>query len=284
MINHSSPREIETLLSERGLVPHRRFGQNFLINPGARRTILSRASAGPCDTIWEIGAGIGTLTTGLIPIGTSLVLFEIDRGFVELLEDFFGKDKGVEIVPGDFVTTWPSSRDKAGDPDLIVGNLPYGAAAKIIVELFEATCGSRLLFMVQREAALRMCAKPGDSDYSSYSIICQIGWEIERVTDFQPGSFYPKPGVVSTLVEMRPTETTFPFPRGFVLSFCRCLFAARRKTVANNLLACSSILPLGQERVRMILSRLHVDEKARAEDLGSEEVIRLATQCFRALP
>ena len=278
MINHSSPRDIDRLLRERGLSPKKRFGQNFLVNAGARASLISRIEELPHRRVWEIGPGIGSLSGSIAEIAEDLTLFEIDRGFVGLLDDSFGARPGIEIVLGDFSTTWRRVRSRSGDPDLIVGNLPYNAAARFILDLFAGSVSSRLLFTVQREAAVRMMARSGDSEFSSFSVICQTGWNITRRQDLRAGSFYPVPRVSSSVVELTPAPSEFPFPRQFLLDFCRCLFHARRKTVRNNLKSCECLGSLGDVERIGVIEQVGIDPESRAEELAPELVVDTAAQ------
>ena len=282
MFNYSSPRAIDELLRKRGFAPNKKLGQNFLVSHDVVRFLLSRVESSPHDRVWEIGPGIGTLSIGLAELCNSLTLFEIDRGFVDLLTEMHGGNAKVEIVSGDFAETWQTSRGTR-DPDVIIGNLPYNAAARFIVELFDAAITSRMIFMVQRESARRMIAQPGDPTYSSYSIICQADWNIVRHRNLQPGSFYPAPGVVSSIVELETKGTEFLCPRRFILDVLRCLFSLRRKTIKNNIARCGLLKPLGMGTLHAILREFGIDPSARSEDLAPDLAIGLIERCFVAL-
>src|SRR5271155_1773445 len=57
---------IADLLRARGLSPKKRFGQNFLADPHAARTIAEAATTPPGGTVLEIGPGLGALTRPLL--------------------------------------------------------------------------------------------------------------------------------------------------------------------------------------------------------------------------
>ena len=72
-MNYDSPAEIRATLGDLGLSPHKRWGQNFLVNPHARQRIVDLLDPEPADTVWEVGPGLGCLTVLLLPKVRSLV-------------------------------------------------------------------------------------------------------------------------------------------------------------------------------------------------------------------
>ncbi|HET6486726.1 MAG TPA: rRNA adenine N-6-methyltransferase family protein, partial [Spirochaetia bacterium] len=88
-MNPNSPAEISTLLSVLGLTLKKRWGQNFLVNPGARERLVSLLQPSARELVWEIGAGLGSMTELLLPKVDRLVAFEVDWGLCRYLEDRF---------------------------------------------------------------------------------------------------------------------------------------------------------------------------------------------------
>ncbi len=283
MINYNSPRDIDRVLTEAGYSFRRRFGQNFLINPGARATLVSRALSGDVSRLWEIGPGIGTLSVDLVSRCDELTLFEIDNGFVAILSTVFDASPAVRIVSGDFVHTWRAERARCGDPDVVVGNLPYNAATRILLDLFVHDLRSRVVITIPKELADRITAVPRTPSYSSFSIICQTGWRIERIGTLRPGSFYPKPTVVSSMLELVPAEPRLSFPRAFFLDFCRCLFSTRRKTIRNNLSRCDAVNKPDADAMNAILDAASVAPDDRSETLSADSVVDLAARWYEAI-
>ena len=186
--------------------------------------------------MWSIGPGLGSLTRELAKKEIRLMAFEIDHGFVRLLEEAFSGESGITIIEGDFIKTWPGIRESSGAPDIIVGNLPYSSASAIFVSLIEGDVKARrIVCTVQKEAAARMTARPGAPEYSSFSVLCALSWRIERLGDLQSGSFYPSPRVRSTILSMEPLNRSPAVSTQMLLPGVRALFAGRRKTLKNNL-------------------------------------------------
>ena len=217
--NYDSPGSLRAFLKEQDLGLTKRFGQNFLINPGVREKLLSLLNPQQGEVIWEIGPGLGAMTHMLLPRSGKLTGFEIDRGFCRLLPDIFGADPRWNLVEGDFLKTWKSYWKNNETPNGLLGNLPYNRGASMILNILEEGClPDRMVFTVQREVARRMAAS-GGKNYSSFSLLCQYQYDVKCLGDIHGGSFYPPPRVVSSMVRMirhnrypRNQRENFPCP------------------------------------------------------------------------
>lgn len=272
-MKYDSPKEIASFLNDRGLSLKKRFGQNFLVSPGARERIISTLDPKPEETIWEIGGGIGSMSHMLIGRVGRLVVFEIDHGLTRALEESLGAQNGFELVEGDYLKRWHEIERSSGAPDRILGNLPYNVASQIIASLvdWERPVG-RAVFTVQREVAYRMAARPGTKDYSGFSLICQSVFEVGLHGDIAARSFYPIPEVVSTVVSLTPKTPAVEFDRELYRVVVRDLFAARRKTIRNNLAAGAAVRRFGQPAVDAALRSSGIRPGDRGEMLSVEQV------------
>ena len=60
--------------------------------------------------------------------------------------------------------------------------------------------------MFQKEVAGRILANVNSKEYSRISILSQWKFDIKKVTDVKPNSFFPKPKVYSTVLEFIPKK------------------------------------------------------------------------------
>ena len=235
-LNYSSINEISAVLSENGLAMTKKFGQNFLINPEARARILSAAMVSPGMDVWEIGPGLGAITHLLLKAGVAVKAFEIDHGFASVLRDKAFPDEDFTLIEGDALETLFSI---PFDADRVMGNLPYNVGSEIIARLIERRClPPMMVFTLQKEVALRMMAKPGSEDYSSFSVLTQLDYDNTVPFTIKAGSFFPAPRVDSAVIVMRRKESYVDDDeRDGFLAFIRVLFGQRRKTIRNNILS-----------------------------------------------
>ena len=259
----------------------KKFGQNFLVGGGYRERIASLTGAIEGSHVWEIGPGLGAITSLLLSSGASVKAFEIDHGFCALLKGpAFGDEKGFTLVEGDALKTLFCQPDR---PDVICGNLPYNVGSVCIARLIEASLTpARMVFTLQKEVVERMCARPGDDDWSSFSILTQLDYENSLAFTIGRSNFYPSPNVDSAVVVMTRRERPLveDAVRGTFLSLVRTLFAQRRKTIRNNL----SHGGYGKDAVASILESCSLTGSERAEALGVDKRIEMATALHSSRP
>jgi 16S rRNA (adenine1518-N6/adenine1519-N6)-dimethyltransferase len=273
--NYNSAAELRTFLDEKGLGMRKKFGQNFLINPAIRHALADALEAEAGETVWEVGPGLGSMTCLLLEKGLCVRAFEIDQGFIGLLNDFFSANGNFTLIEGDVLKTW------LGQPPAryFFGNLPYNIAATLLADLIvNRRFFRRMVVTVQREVAMRMTALPGSRDYSSFSVLCASAYRVKPLMIIKNASFYPRPNVDSQAVvlELRDDTESRPLPSCFH-SLLRGLFSSRRKTIKNNLttfLASRGKRP--ESMLAAILAESRLDGGKRAETLAFEEFVTLA--------
>ncbi len=258
----------------------KKFGQNFLINPNARKKLTDSLDACPGDPVWEIGPGLGAMTAELLRRDLSVKAFEIDRGFVEALQDLFQDEPNLEIIAGDVLKTWKNELPAA---PYLLGNLPYNIGASIIADLIEKKCFfSRMVVTVQKEVAQRMAAKPGSGDYSSFSVLCGMAYTVTPLMVLRGPSFYPVPHVDSQGVRFDlKKDIDFDAYPAILTPLVRALFSSRRKTIRNNLqtFVASGIIKIKghpQDAAAAVLDSCGINHMERAERLTLDEFTALA--------
>lgn len=286
-VNYDSPAELKSFLESAGLSMKKRFGQNFLVNKGAREKIVSVLPVKSGDNVWEIGPGLGAMTWHLIEKKANVTVYEIDHGFIGCLKKFYGACENFSLIEGDFLKTFKGlKKDKAEVPDYIMGNLPYVTGSVMIAEIVKSEINpTRMVFTLQKEVGRRMAAAPGSKDYSSFSLVCQSKYDIVLKGDLNPGSFYPKPAVKSIVVEMTAHNRFNPGSSEnspeLYYQLIDDLFRARRKKILNNLSAGQAAAQFGKEQVMQGLKASGLDPDCRAENLSVADIERLSRNLLK---
>ncbi|MCL8208356.1 MAG: 16S rRNA (adenine(1518)-N(6)/adenine(1519)-N(6))-dimethyltransferase RsmA [Actinomycetia bacterium] len=266
-------RALKAFFTARGLAPQKRFGQHFLTDPGVVARIVALVGAGPGVRCLEIGPGPGALTGGLLGAGASVLAIEIDRGFAQALRERWAGRPLVVLEADALRISWHQAvSDTLGPGPLkIVGNLPYYIAGALVARLWEepALPWEQAVLMVQREAARRLLARPGESGCGAPSVLLHAVAEVRRAFDVAPRAFYPVPTVTSTVVEVRRTARELPPGLAAVV---RAGFAHRRKTLRQALAGLGPGAAWWDETLR----GAGVDPDRRAETLRAEEWRRVA--------
>lgn len=214
------------------LRPKKAFGQNFLVNEGAIRTIVDAALAVPAPRLLEIGPGPGVLTERLLADGRPLWAVDLDPEACDLLQQRFGGRPHFHLLQGDAVRI-PLPPGEAWS---VVGNLPYNAATPILARLLtEDLAWQRMVLMFQLEVAQKLMGEPGTKAYGPLSVVAQLCCRLTRLVKLGPGSFRPAPKVDSAVVQFDPREDAPTLAeRRALLAVLHRSFAHRRKTLANN--------------------------------------------------
>jgi len=279
--DYNSPAELKKILEINGFSMQKKFGQNFLINPDARRKIIDALEVDEGTTVWEIGPGLGAMTNELLERNCRVKAFEIDKGFIQLLKEYFEdyqKKECFTLIEGDAIKNWKKEAEKGPLPQRFFGNLPYNIAATLIADTIEENVRfEKCLFTVQKEVALRMAAKAASADYSSFSVLCQWAYDIKPLFDLSGSNFWPKPNVDSRSVLFIKKES-FPCcksPQLFI-KMQRALFSSRRKTVRNNLSGFLHNNDLALEA----LNKANIDPMKRAEVLTIDQMLQLSDTIY----
>ena len=243
--------------------PKKRFGQHFLRNRGAVEKIVAAVEPQPGEVIVEIGPGEGVLTEKLLEIAP-VIAIEIDRDLAPALKTRFGER--LEVRNEDALEALLPQQ-----PYRAVGNLPYNVGTPILRRVIADEHWKRAVFMLQKEVADRLIAKPGEEDYGYLTLYTQVYATAKRLMTLEPKSFYPPPKVRSAVVVLEPDRKPYASPE--LLDLLSTAFRMRRKTLVNNLMTIAS-----RDQVVDALRSLGIDERIRAEELSLEqfELVRKA--------
>lgn len=260
------------LLAAADARPLRRLGQNFLVDANVRDAIVRAVLSDPVDGVVEVGSGPGGLTQGLVDAGVRVLALEVDPRMRAVLQDVLGGAANLTVVAND-------ARDLAWLPWVedpgrwaLVGNLPYAVTSELLTRLVPLPF-SRQVLMVQREVAQRLVAAPGSRARGAITVFREYHASARILMRVAPGSFYPRPGVESAVVELRPRAECDPREAGQLRQVVRAAFGQRRKTLRR---ALAGGLALPGARVEAWLDRAQVDGGLRAEELALEDFLRLA--------
>lgn len=203
-----------------------KLGQHFLSDQNILRRIAEAACAPDEPLVVEIGPGKGALTRHLLERARRVVAIELDPALAVALE---GTDPRLEIIHGDALradlSRWPDAP--------VTGNLPYYVATPIISRVVRLARPA--VFLIQKEVAERIAAKPGSRDYGYLSVDTQFFAEPRLLFTVKPGAFRPPPQVDSAVVRLTPRRLIENVDPDRFLAFVSAAFRQKRKTLRNNL-------------------------------------------------
>ena len=259
------------LITEYSLTPNKALGQNFLTDESAIGRIVA-AAAEPGLPLIEIGPGLGALTFPLAETGLPLAAVELDSVLAGILSKELPAN--ARVFNADFLKCDLEAIHASLDGGELtaVGNLPYYVTSDIVNRL--VTCRlpiRRMVLMMQKEAAERFTAEPGEKNYVPLTVLSRLKYEIKPLIELSPASYWPQPEVSSAVLvfESRGAELPESLPK-----VVKAAFAMRRKTLANNLCA----LGYKQAEATELIEELGLPPSVRAEALTPAQLLGLCRE------
>ncbi|KAI1501487.1 S-adenosyl-L-methionine-dependent methyltransferase [Biscogniauxia marginata] len=254
------------------------FGQHILKNPGIAEAIVEKANLKPTDTVLEVGPGTGNLTVKILEKARNVIAVEMDpRMAAETTKRVQGtpQQKRLEMILGDVIkTTLPNF-------DVCISNTPYQISSPLTFKLLSMPNPPRTcILMFQREFAMRLTARPGDSLYCRLSVNAQFWARISHVLKVGRANFRPPPQVDSSVVRIEPKigkerpKIAFEEWDGML----RICFNRRNKTLRASFLGNKEVLSLIEKNYRLFCAQNDIavddslaDVEDDAEDMEVDE-------------
>jgi 16S rRNA (adenine1518-N6/adenine1519-N6)-dimethyltransferase len=250
--------------------PQKRFGQHFLSDECTLDRIVRLINPTAADTIVEIGPGEGVLTIPLAKSGARLLTVEFDRDLIAPLARKLAAYPKARVIEQDFLQFSP---DEISGSFTLVGNIPYNITSPIIDWCARyADRLSKVVLMMQREMARRICGRPGTKDWAPISIFTQLAFDVHYEFEVPPSAFTPPPEVHSAVISMIPKTARPSIDMAKFERVVRAAFEHRRKLLVNNLVP--EIVPTAAEHAKY-LSAIGAREDCRGEQVSIEQFVRL---------
>ncbi len=246
------------------------LGQNFLFDKNLLRAIVRDGLVDESDTVLEIGAGAGTLTTALAETAKRVISFEIDKSLVDTLDKVKCEHNNIEFHFGDFMDV--DINGLLFDKARVVANIPYYITTPIIFKLIDHIDRFKsIMVLIQKEVAERFAASPNSKDYGITSVILQAMFEVSIPRIVKKENFTPQPKIDSALCLLEPHDKYEIQDFESFKKIVHNSFAMRRKTLVNNLTKAG----IDKDKVLYALETLGYSPMVRPENVSVEHFVKL---------
>ncbi len=269
------PTDIRLLAQSLDTAPHKKWGQNFVVDAGTVRRIARLSGVGPGDRVVEVGPGLGSLTLALLETGADVTAVEIDPVLAAALPSTVA-ERAPEDADRFDVIHQDALRVESlpSEPRALVANLPYNVSVPVILHFLETfPTLERVLVMVQAEVADRLAAPPGSRTYGVPSAKAAWYCDVRRAGDVGRAVFWPVPRVDSRLVLMeRREQPGTTASREEVFAVIDAAFSQRRKALRGALSGIAGSATAAEAALRAA----GIEPLTRGEQLTVEDFSRIA--------
>lgn len=227
------------------------LGQHILKNPLVAQGIVDKAQLRPSDTVLEVGPGTGNLTVRILEQAKNVTAVEMDpRMAAELTKRVRGTpgEKRLEILLGDFIKT------DLPYFDVCISNTPYQISSPLVFKLINQPRPPRVaILMFQREFAMRLVARPGDSLYCRLSANVQMWANVTHIMKVSKNNFRPPPQVESSVVRLEIKNPRPPIDFNEWDGLLRIVFVRKNKTISAGFKS-SSVVEILEKNYKTFLA------------------------------
>ncbi len=187
------------MLGEYGIRLDPALDEQQLVDPSVILALVREAEIEGADTVLEVGAGAGNITVQLAAHAGRVFAVEKNPKFMKLLQDRTEKLGNVQVINDDALTMALPRFTK------LVSNLPYmiceAFLRRLICHRFE-----RASIIVSSSFAEIVTAARGSPRYSRLTLTSNLFYEVVKVAEVKPESYYPPPSVSTCMVTLEPRE------------------------------------------------------------------------------
>jgi 16S rRNA (adenine1518-N6/adenine1519-N6)-dimethyltransferase len=196
----------------------------------------------------------------------------VDRALAALLRERYARRGNVLIAEADVLEV--SLGELAAGPYVLVGNVPYYITTPILFHALQPPRAERAVYLVQREVAERLSARPGTKEYGALTVNVAAVARADTLFNVPAGAFSPPPKVESAVVRITPLATPLvsPAEERPLRLLVQGAFGMRRKQMRRVI---RTLRSLDAEAADAMLLAAGIDPEARPETLSAEQFVKL---------
>jgi 16S rRNA A1518/A1519 N6-dimethyltransferase RsmA/KsgA/DIM1 with predicted DNA glycosylase/AP lyase activity len=198
------------------------YSQYFIRNPRLVANLITKSSINSTDTVYDIGAGSGVISSQLAPVAKRVIAVEFEPNTVETLRKNMSRYDNVEVIEGDALTLKFPEEDYK-----VFANIPFHLSSKLVRRFGHEHPPVDAYLIVQKQFANKLLPEHGG--FSS-QLGMQVGalFEIEIIKKLRRTDYWPHPNVDTVMLHFHYREKTL-VPRTEYERYCRFI----EKTFTN---------------------------------------------------
>lgn len=173
------------------------LGQHLLHNKRLLKEIVDQAAVSKTDTVVELGAGKGALTTILSQRAGKVLAVEYDDKYADYLKRITAHCPNTKVIQQDIMKIiLPKGKF------VVVSNIPYSITTPIMKLLLSNPSSGlqRGVIVMEKGAAKRFT---GEQMKNAYVLLWRMWFDIHYVQSISRNHFSPPPSVESAMITIR---------------------------------------------------------------------------------
>lgn len=254
------------------------LGQNFINNNNIIKKMINSIDLDDNTLVIEIGPGAGVLSREVIPRCKNAILYEVDTRLEDILAVNLSSFSNYKIIFNDFL------KEDVKDEILnysykklyVVANLPYYITTPIIEKLVNDIVPDKIVIMIQKEVADRLCASVNSKNYGYITAYLNYFYDVKKLFDVSRKNFTPIPNVDSTIITLNKKDRKVCVNDiKYFNRFLKDCFKFKRKNLKNNLKG------YDLEVINSVLSKYGLSLTDRAENINSDIFVEIVNELVK---
>lgn len=175
--------------------------QHFLRSPRLVAELIGHSNIRKNDTVYDLGAGSGVITTALARRCKQVIAVEIEPSALKSLRQNISSLDNVTVIEKDILQLDPPDQ-----PYKIFSNIPFSHSAAIVRKFTQLNSPPKSIYLiVQKQFARKLV--PGDDHFTSQLSAEISPWFTIRIRKpLRKTDFTPPPAVDTVLIEIKRRE------------------------------------------------------------------------------
>lgn len=187
---------------------HHEYSQHFLRSPRLVAELIGHSNIRKNDTVYDLGAGSGVITSVLARRCKQVVAVEVEKQALTKLRQNVRDLDNVTIFEKDILQL-----PLPTEPYKIFANIPFSLSAEIVRKFTETTTPPKSMYLITQKQFARKLV-PG-SDHFTSQLSAEIGplFTVRIRKPLRKTDFTPPPAVDTVLLEIKQREISLIAPK-----------------------------------------------------------------------
>ena len=171
--------------------------QYFLRSPSLVKELIGHSLIRRTDTVIDIGAGSGIITSALATRCRNVIAYELDPRMLERLRENTADFANVRIINRDFLTDeLPSGEYK------VFANIPFHLSSPILRKLTEATNPAQAIYLIVQKQFAKKLVMGDDHFTGQLGVMIAPLFAVRIRKPLRRTDYWPHPAVDTVLIEL----------------------------------------------------------------------------------